>query len=81
MMSRRTFLKAGVAAASGLILPDWLLRAERYIEAENNPYLERPRQAQSILHAVDWGTDEYQLFLGDPYQEPPRMSWREFLEY
>jgi hypothetical protein len=81
MMNRRTFLKATVAAASGLILPDWLLRAENYIERESRPYLEKPQQADTILYAVDWGGDEYQFELGDPYQGPPTMTWREFLDW
>ena len=80
-MNRRTFLKATVAAASGLILPDWLVRAESYIDAENRPYLERPATAHDTLYAVDWGGNEYQLTLGDPYQGPPTMTWREFFEW
>jgi len=81
LISRRSFLKASVAAASGLILPDWLIKAENYIEQEGLPYIERPTVSETILYATDWGGDEYQFALGDPYQEPPKMTWREYLEW
>ena len=42
MISRRTFLKASAVASSGLILPDWLVHAENYIELEAEPYIEKP---------------------------------------
>lgn len=81
MIARRTFLKASVAAASGLILPDWLIKAENFIEMEGEPYLEKPARPETILYAIDWGGDEYQFSLGDPYQDPPQMNWREYLEW
>ena len=80
MISRRTFLKASVAAASGLILPDWLVKAETFIEMEGEPYLEKPARSETILHAVDWGDGEYRFALGDPREEPPKMTWQEFLD-
>jgi hypothetical protein len=81
MISRRTFLKGCVAAASGLILPDWLVKAENHIEHKGQPYLELPKRQRDTLYAIDWGSGDYQFFLGDPHQDPPKMTWREFFEW
>jgi len=40
MISRRFFLKGTVATAAGLILPSWVVHAERYIDGEGEPFLE-----------------------------------------
>jgi hypothetical protein len=70
LISRRTFLKATVGVAAGLIVPSWLERVERIIEAEEQPYLERPGREEQTLHAVDWGGGDWQFALGDPWEEP-----------
>ena len=81
MISRRTFLKATVAASSGFIFSDWLIKAENYIEMEGEPFLEAPGRSELILYAMDWGGDEYQLSLGNPFQEPVLITWREYFEF
>ena len=76
LISRRTFLKATVGVAAGLIVPSWLERVERFIEAEEQPYLERPGREEQTLHAIDWGDGEYQFALGDPWVEPNTdLTW------
>ena len=80
MISRRQFLVGAAGAAAGLILPDWLVRAERYLEGEGRPLLEVPQPFEDTLTAINWFGDEYQLFLGDPFEEPPRLNWAEFAE-
>jgi hypothetical protein len=80
MITRRQFLVGAAGAAAGLILPDWLVRAERFIEGEGAPLLELPDRYHDTLTAISWFGDEYQLFLGDPHEEPPRMNWVEFAE-
>jgi len=81
LISRRTFLKATVGVAAGLIVPSWLERVERFIEAKEQPYLERPGREEQTLHAIDWGGGEYQFALGDPWVEPNTdLTWEEFLD-
>lgn len=84
MFSRRSFLKASVAVASGLILPSWLEKAERFIQLEAEPYFERPATAQQVLYAVLSHSGEvkgYELFLGNPYEEPDtNLTWEHFIE-
>ena len=80
MLTRRQFLVGAAGAAAGLILPDWVVRAERFIEGEGEPLLEVPSRYRDTLTAVSWFGDEYQLFLGDPEQEQPALNWIEFAE-
>lgn len=81
-VSRRTFLKGSVAAAVGLILPSWLEHAERFIELEDSPFLEKLPSHQKTLYAAHT-EDEfgYELFLGDPLEEPNLdITWQEFID-
>lgn len=81
MTSRRSFLKASVAVASGLILPSWLEHAERFIQLESKPYIERPPIPKHTLYAAQWDYDGYELFLGNPLAEPELdLTWEEFIE-
>jgi len=81
MITRRTFLKASVAAASGLILPSWLERAESYINHEGQPYLEPLATHREKLYAFDWDYGGYALSLGKPYEEPNLdLTWEEFIQ-
>ena len=57
------------------------MKAETYIEMEGEPYLEKPARSETILHTVDWGGDEYQFPLGEPYQDPPQKIWCEYLQW
>jgi len=81
MISRRTFLKAS-AAASGLILPSWLVHAEKFIELEGKPYLEKPANHQLTLYAARTGNKlGYELFLGDPREDSGLdLTWQEFID-
>ena len=82
MISRRFFLKGTVATAAGLILPSWVVHAERYIEGEGEPFLEPLVSHQNTLYAIDGnGEGGYGLFLGDPFKKPQAsMTWEEFIE-
>ncbi len=81
MITRRAFLKGSAGAAAGLILPSWLVKAENYIDIEAKPYLEPPAREDVTIYAIDWGADEYQLSVGDPYADPPDTTWREILNW
>jgi hypothetical protein len=82
MISRRFFLKGMVATAAGLILPSWVVHAERYIEGEGVPFLESLDSHQDILYSIDGnGEGGYGLFLGDPFKKPQtQMTWEEYIE-
>jgi len=82
MTSRRTFLKAAVAVASGLILPSWLVRAENYINAEERPFIEvLPSHSHTLYAADSWDNGEYQLSLGHPFEEPDTdLTWEQFID-
>ena len=80
MISRRFFLKGTVATAAGLILPSWVVHAERYIEGEGRAFLEPLKSHQHTLYAVNQG-NEYQLLLGDPFAKPDLcITWEEYFE-
>jgi len=82
MTSRRTFLKAAVAVASGLILPSWLVRAENYINAEEKPFIEAlPSHSHTLYAADSWDNGECQLSLGHPLDEPDTdLTWEQFID-
>lgn len=81
MITRRTFLKASVAAAAGLVLPSWLERADNYINYEDQPYLEPLKSHREKLYASRWEYDGYALSLGRPDAEPNvDLTWAEFIE-
>ncbi len=59
MIIRRQLL---IGSAAGLILPNWLLKAEKFIQEESLPYLEPPTQSKHILSAFG-DLDSYTLYL------------------
>ncbi len=74
-ISRRQFI---LGTAAGLILPSYFDRAFSYFENTGEALLEVPRNTQiELIASFDLG-DEYELNLGDPYQEPPEMTVREY---
>jgi hypothetical protein len=77
-ISRRQFLINTAGAAIGAILPDFYIRALQYFEVHESALLIPPdRVSQDLVVANINDYDE--LFLGDPWEEPPSMTWREFL--
>ena len=85
MLTRRAFLLGATGlvagAAANLILPSWVRYAERFIEAEGEPLLEPPQRELTTIDAIILpGMDDYRLTIGDPFEEPPAMTWRELYE-
>ena len=75
-ISRRHFI---LGTAAGLILPTYYDKVFTFFENHGEPLLEVPKAADIDLVAVRW--DDYlQLHLGDPHQEPPELTVREFAE-
>ena len=74
-ISRRQFI---LGTAAGLILPSYYDKVFSYFENHGEALLEVPRDPQIELIAdFDLGS-EYEFNLGDPHQEPPEMTLREY---
>ena len=77
-LTRRQFLLSTAGAAAGFILPSYYNRALEFLDQFGEPLLEPPKIVQEDLIVC---TDrEGELNLGDPWCEPPSMSWREYAE-
>ena len=75
-ISRRQFI---VGTAAGLILPSYFDKVFSYFENTGEALLEVPQNAEIVMIASsERGGDAYELNLGDPYQEPPEMTVREY---
>lgn len=74
-ISRRQFI---LGTAAGLILPSYYEKIFSYFENTGEAFLEAPRQTEIELFAADGGGDSYELNWGDPWEEPPEMTVREF---
>jgi len=76
-ISRRQFI---LGTAAGLILPSYFDKIFTYYENTGEALLEVPRKAEiELIASYDRGAcDTYELNLGDPYQEPPEMTVREY---
>jgi hypothetical protein len=76
-VTRRQFL---LGTSAGLVLPSFYEKAFSYFENHQEPLLLRPRQSNQVMHALTDVCDGFQLHLGDPVGEPPRMTIREFCQ-
>lgn len=76
MLTRRQFL---IGSAAGLILPQWLLKAQHYLENEGEPLLEPPVKATDVLTAFGEG-DRYTLHLNYDPDIQPSFTWREMIQ-
>ena len=74
-VSRREFI---LGTAAGLILPSFYDKVFTFYENTGEALLQAPRKTAIELIAIDWGGSGYELNLGDPHQEPPEMTVREF---
>jgi len=77
MITRRGFLRV-LAAGAGLAAMklSFAARLERYLAEHNAPLLEAPERSSLIITACrDMGS----LHIGDPYEEAPFKTWREYL--
>ena len=74
-ISRRQFI---LGTAAGLILPSYYDKVFTFFENTGEALLEIPRHAEiELVACFDLG-DEYELNWGDPWQEPPEMTVREY---
>ena len=77
-MSRREFFLATSGAVTGLILPSFYEKVLNFVEDFGEPLIVSPPKPKITLAAIDRGCGSYQLNWGDPYEEPPEMTIREF---
>lgn len=76
-ITRRQFLLSTAGAAVGAIVPSFYFRALEFFEQHESPLLIPPeRVTQDLVVADINGYPE--LCLGDPYAEPPQMTFREY---
>jgi hypothetical protein len=79
-LSRRQFILSTAGAAVGAIIPAYYYRALEFLEQFGKPHLELPNRFHEDLCVLD-NYGELELYLGDPFQEPPVMTWREYVDY
>jgi hypothetical protein len=75
--TRRQFLLSTVGAAGGFILPSFYARALQFVDQFEEPLLEPPKRVVDEL--IICQEFEGELNLGDPREQPPDMTWREYL--
>ncbi|MCU0990443.1 MAG: hypothetical protein MUE63_12865 [Xanthomonadales bacterium] len=76
-VTRRQFLLSTAGAAVGAIIPSFYHRALEFFEQFGKPLLVAPARVTEDLVVIDFnGYPE--LCLGDPYAEPPEMTFREY---
>tara|TARA_B100000959_G_C14706220_1_gene510890 strand:- start:97 stop:660 length:564 start_codon:yes stop_codon:yes gene_type:complete len=75
--TRRQFLLSTAGAAGGFILPSFYSRALEFLDQFGEPLLEPPKRVVDEL-IICWDRDG-ELNLGDPWEQPPDMTWRQFL--
>ena len=77
-ITRRQFLLSTAGAAAGFILPSFYTRALEFLDQFGEPLLESPQIVRQKL--IVCSDRDNELNLGDPYCEPPPLSWREYAE-
>ena len=75
LSTRRQFI---IGTATGLILPSFYDKVFTFFENTGEAYLERPKQASTELIAAVGRGEGFQLNLGDPYEEPPKLTYGEY---
>ena len=75
--TRRQFLLSTVGAAGGFILPSFYARALEFVDQFEEPLLEPPKRVvDEITICASLGGE---LNIGEPAEQIPDMTWREFL--
>jgi len=76
-VTRRQFLLSTAGAAVGAIIPSFYHRALEFFEQFEEPLLIPPERVSGDL-VVAHINDYPELCLGDPWAEPPEMTFREY---
>jgi hypothetical protein len=79
MYPRREFIiQATKGIAGAFIFPSFAERLLNHIDRHGVPLLETPKNSSAIIYAVHHYDSEYQLCYGDPFEEPPQLTWRQY---
>lgn len=70
LLTRRQFLLSVPVGVAGYILPSFLTQITIPLQSA----------ASYTLYAESQGDGQFQLYLGNPYEEPPAKTWREYIE-
>jgi len=74
-VNRREFI---LGTAAGFILPSYFDKIFTFYEDTGEALLEAPRKTAIDLVAIDRGGGAYEFNWGDPWEEPPEMTVREY---
>ena len=75
-MNRRQFL---LTTAAGFILPSFFDKAFTFIEQFEEPLIIKPKDVTTELFVYADGFN-WQFNLGSPHEQPPEMTYREFIK-
>jgi len=78
-VTRRQFLLSTTGASVGAIIPSFYFRALEFLEQFGEPLLVAPACVSQDLCVLDVCGEYTELCLGDPFAEPPRMTYREYI--
>jgi hypothetical protein len=76
-ITRRQFLLSTAGASVGAIIPDFYFRALQFFEQFGEPLLEPPKNPTGELYTFNH-CEAPELCLGDPWEGPPKLTFREF---
>jgi hypothetical protein len=78
-ITRRQFLLSTAGASVGAIIPNYYFRALQFLEQFGEPFLEPPTKPTQDLFTFN-NNGELELCLGNPFEEPPQLTYREYYE-
>jgi hypothetical protein len=76
-ITRRQFLLSTAGSSVGAIIPDYYFRALHFFEQFEEPLLVPPPRPTRELFTFN-NCDQFELCLGNPFEEPPKLTYREF---
>jgi hypothetical protein len=76
-ITRRKFLLSTAGASVGAIIPDYYFRALQFVEQFDEPLLEIPKLSTKELYTFN-NSGQLELSLGNPFDEPPKLTFREY---
>ena len=80
-ITRRQFLFQTSGTLVSFILPAYFDKAFNYLEQHGEPLIEIPAQPTIEMLAVDHCSNgEFQLNFGDPWEGPPDVTLREYID-
>ena len=79
-IARSQFLLGMTGTAAGLVVPNYLAKATRFLEETGRPLILPPNDIVTEIYAEDRYGDFY-FHLDIPCDAPPSMTYREYADY